>query len=125
MPAYALRNLKDPSRKVPGRFAIDAERLDEGAIGTVFSAPWRSIELIRLDPGQALGPRTLDDSEVLLFVTAGSALVHAAGIDIPLERFHSATFLRGETLHVEPRGELRLETFVAEIGVRAPTDGGS
>lgn len=117
MAAYGLRNLKDPAKPVPPRFAIPGDQLDAAAIGTVMAAPWRAMEVVTLAGGEQLGPRELVDSEVLLYVTAGRGLIRAAGREIEVGAGESAVFLRGETLEVHGIGDEPFEAFRAEIGV--------
>lgn len=93
-------------------------QVDPAILGAVFRAPWRSVELVRLDAGEQLGPRTLDDSEVIAFVTEGQGVAQLHSQSVELRPGVSLTLFKDELLDLTAGGGA-LELFFAEMGESA------
>lgn len=102
---------------VPLRGGAASGRVDPAVLGDVFAAPWRAVELVTLPAGGVLGPRRLEDSEVMVLVTAGTGEAHLGSGPVALHDGVSLTLFLGEQLHVVAHDPLEL--FLVEMGVRA------
>jgi quercetin dioxygenase-like cupin family protein len=97
--------------------AVSAERL-----GEVFLAPWRAVSLVELGPGAALGPRELDASEAMIYVTGGAGVAHLGHGPVELREGIALTLFKEERLHVVAGEDgAGLELFFAEIGTERPS----
>lgn len=122
MRKYHVRNLRTtvaPTEGLQGgRGAARVGEVDKDTLHEVFGAPWRGIELIQLSVGSSLGPRELDDSETVLFVTSGTGLARFDGGDIELHEGLGLALMKGSVLHVENTAkDGPLELFLAEMAV--------
>jgi mannose-6-phosphate isomerase-like protein (cupin superfamily) len=103
------------------RYRVERLRSGSGtltapALAEVFQAPWREVSLVTLDPGASFGGRDLQDSEALLFVTAGrgeAALRHGP---VALREGISLTLFMGERLELHAAASEGLEFFFVEVG---------
>jgi quercetin dioxygenase-like cupin family protein len=102
-PRYHVASLRDNHR------AVDPEVLNE-----VFRAPWRTVRLVGLEAGEQLGPRTLSDSEVLVFVTEGTGRARLHSGVVELRPGVSLTLLKDELLDLA--ADDGLEAFFVEMG---------
>jgi quercetin dioxygenase-like cupin family protein len=105
------------------RYAVASLRGDVPSVGAavladVFLAPWRNVELVTLVAGEELGPRTLDDSEAMVYITAGTGEAQLSSGTVALRAGVSLTLFKDELLHVQA-GDGPLELFIAEMGVRS------
>jgi hypothetical protein len=102
-PGYHVAGLRDNGG------AVDPE-----VLGKVFRAPWRTVRLLSLGPGEQLGPRTLSDSEVLAFVTGGAGRARLHSGVTWLRPGVSLTLFKDELLDFT--AEDALEVFFVEMG---------
>lgn len=88
----------------------------------VFRAPWRAVSLLALEPGAALGPRELDASEAMIYVTGGTGVAHLHHGPVELREGIALTLFKEERLHVVAgEDSAGLELFFAEIGTERPS----
>ncbi len=84
----------------------------------ILGAPWDTIALISLDPGSSLGPRNLNNAEVFVFITAGQGIAHVEQEhQIDLAAGTCLTYVKDSLLHLEQKGNERLEFYFAELGI--------
>ena len=118
----------------PARYHVAHLRPDRGVaevdpavLAEVFGAPWQTVSRIVLEPDHLFGERDLDDSEGLVFVTAGSGRARLAHGPVELREGISLTLFKGERLEIRAGMEGPLEFFFVEIRERpsagAPTEG--
>lgn len=118
---YHVVHLRTGSTPPAGsRLAVDgdgeARAVPAAQLARVFRAPWREVALVALAPGARLGPRELDDSEVMLHVTAGTGAAQLHDGPVELREGIALTLFRGELLDVTAAE--RLELFVVEMAGR-------
>lgn len=118
---YHVTNLTDavsPSESLQGGAGpARVAEVDETKLQQVLGAPWRSVQLIQLDPGSSLGPRELGDTEVVVHVVSGAGIARFEVGDEELSPEKSLAYLMGETIHIENGGEEPLEIFTAEMSI--------
>ena len=90
--------------------------VDPDVLRDVFHAPWRGVSLLQLQPGEALGPRELDSSEAMLYVTAGTGRATLGSGPVELSEGIALTLFKDERLDIVA-GDEALELFMAEMGV--------
>jgi mannose-6-phosphate isomerase-like protein (cupin superfamily) len=96
----------------------DGAAVDAGVLHDVFRAPWEGVALTTLAPGEALGPRRLERSEALVFVTAGRGEAQLDSGPVALGPDVALTLFAGELLHLTAAADQALELFVAEMGTQ-------
>ncbi len=120
-PRYHVEPLRSgrASEEAPVGAGEGARAASVGAatLRDVFRAPWRAVSLLALEPGAALGPRALEASEAMVYVTAGAGTAHLLHGPVELREGIALTLFAGELLHLEAgAGAAGLELFFAEIG---------
>ena len=117
----------------PARYHVAHLRPDRGVaevdpavLARVFAAPWQTVSRVVLGPDRLFGERDLDNSEGLVFVTAGSGRAQLAHGPVDLREGISLTLFKGERLEIRAGMEGPLEFFFVEIRERrsagAPTE---
>jgi quercetin dioxygenase-like cupin family protein len=92
--------------------------VDPAALSQVFAAPWQTVALVNLEPGQTFGGRDLHDSEAMVFVTAGSGVAQLGHGPVALREAISLTLFMGERLELRAGPAESLAFFFVEIRKR-------
>jgi quercetin dioxygenase-like cupin family protein len=92
--------------------------VDAEILARVFGAPWQTVALIDLAPGKTFGERDLDESEAMVFISAGTGVAQLGHGAVDLREGISLTLFKGERLELRASAGESLEFFFVEIRER-------
>jgi quercetin dioxygenase-like cupin family protein len=123
-PRYHVTHLRDggapAAGAVPGASGAAAvAAVAPDTLQDVFRAPWEGVALVALEPGSRIGPRTLERSEAMVYVTAGRGQAHLHSGPVDLREGIALTLFRDELLDLQAAPDEPLELFMAEVGIGA------